>query len=630
MDLKSLQAKVVELEKHGKESERGRVKEVKKTQKDLADAKKRLSKELTQANLRLRRGEQEVTKLSAAVGKAQEQEERTRKKTAKEVEKGEDTARKLRAKRDNFEDTLHNKVAVVGEARGKLAHLQFAAKMLEQGVVIGTDRVPEIDGAHLGADRRGCHDESLSPRPLHAFAGPGHSEADAASSPDRLYALEDENERLRLLLLEAERRLSEKPSTPTLQSRASTTDLERDMLTSREKLVFPSRASSNFVAWTPPATSVLKTWNLPRSVSLLDVVGISEGVETITPTGASAISSPGHGTAIAPAHVMEVGPAGRVDAIPHGFDPLQKRETGRSGSAPGSPGASLGGQPASVGDVTSSSASLGQALPGSFRVPSPGDHVASAVQPAWMETPALQRSPLRQADLAQQGHYLQPRQSSSPMRALQADIAQQGHYMQPRQISTPMLVPQGAPPCAGGGWSVPFTAPGQRLAVSHPSGGATGFAQGTPQTPNSSPQLSAVLTPQRVSSVHESLETQQRLVAIPVTMAIQPVCVAGVCAQGPPQTPRSNTQLLAPANVVTASQESCANARPTTATSLRHIPMEPVAVQVQQMPTLLGSQGSAIKSRASGPSKDRPGKAQRAKEAITPPSPVIRSRNVVG
>mmetsp|Transcript_123598 Transcript_123598/g.395366 ORF Transcript_123598/g.395366 Transcript_123598/m.395366 type:complete len:518 (+) Transcript_123598:80-1633(+) len=198
-----LQKRVKDLEGAIKQDQRAKVQDDKKRQKELADAKKRINKELQMAAKFVKKGEQDVSKMSNVISRIEDQAEQVKTRKTRQSDVMEEKIGSMRAKRNSTEGTLQEKVALLGEARGKLAHIQFAAKMLEHGVIIPTDGMLDSpDGASIAEAHSHEHQSTDM---YHSIDGQGT----LPESESRSNALEEENRLLRELLRDAELKLAQ-------------------------------------------------------------------------------------------------------------------------------------------------------------------------------------------------------------------------------------------------------------------------------------------------------------------------------------------------------------------------------------------------------------------------------------
>lgn len=129
-------SRVRELETAQKNEERQKKLAERKKAQELREAKKKLSKELQQAQRQLTKSEQEVNKLNGQLQRTEQQAQQATVKKNREGEKHEEGIGRIRTKHGKVGGVLREKMANVGQARGRLAHVQFALSMLEKGVII--------------------------------------------------------------------------------------------------------------------------------------------------------------------------------------------------------------------------------------------------------------------------------------------------------------------------------------------------------------------------------------------------------------------------------------------------------------------------------------------------------------
>jgi len=149
-----LAERVKELEAADKEAKKLQAKETKQRQRELADAKKKLAKELQAANRLVQKGEREAKSLTTKTDQVDKQEEQTKAKAARQQALIDEKVGKMQQKRHGIEATLHEKMSIIGEARGRLAHAAFAAKMLEAGIIVPLDGTADFNPAPPPVRRR--------------------------------------------------------------------------------------------------------------------------------------------------------------------------------------------------------------------------------------------------------------------------------------------------------------------------------------------------------------------------------------------------------------------------------------------------------------------------------------------
>eukprot|EP00913_Durusdinium_trenchii_P007989 g7495.t1 len=120
---------------------------------ELREAKKKLSRELQAAQRSLTKSEQEVNKLTGQLARTEQQAQQATVKKNREGEKHEEGIGRIRQKHGKagtVGGVLREKMANVGQARGRLAHVQFALSMLEKGVIIQVGEADQQPVEHTG------------------------------------------------------------------------------------------------------------------------------------------------------------------------------------------------------------------------------------------------------------------------------------------------------------------------------------------------------------------------------------------------------------------------------------------------------------------------------------------------
>lgn len=209
-----LAERVKELEAAEREAKKSQAKHQKQRQRELADAKKKVTKEVQAASRLVQKGEREATRLATKAEQAEKQSEQAKAKAARQHATVEESAGRIRAKRQGFESTLQEKVSVIGEARGRLAHAAFAAKVLESGVMVPLDGAAEVDRSpeRRSGPRAGHGADDLGDVDVEADGGAAAAEAAAwaasTNSAGLARALQEENGYLRERLLEVQEELA--------------------------------------------------------------------------------------------------------------------------------------------------------------------------------------------------------------------------------------------------------------------------------------------------------------------------------------------------------------------------------------------------------------------------------------
>lgn len=138
MDPAQLLEKVQELEKYKREEEREKKKEELQKRKMIITAKRRLKKEVEHTKHDVKKQDMETARCNRAVNHVMKVEEGITSKKAKAVEKFDEGLTKAQAKHNTGSAALQKKMEAAGTARGKLLHLEFAARMLETGFIVPT------------------------------------------------------------------------------------------------------------------------------------------------------------------------------------------------------------------------------------------------------------------------------------------------------------------------------------------------------------------------------------------------------------------------------------------------------------------------------------------------------------
>lgn len=144
-----LAGKVRDLEKHRQEDEKERRRQELQRRKELVMAKRSVAKEIQEATRLLRKNEIEVNKVTRTLNRIEQQEDQVNVRKTRQVKMCEEENQKVRSKHHELESSLQQKMASIGEARGRLAHAELAAKLLDMGVVLAkvVDGPPSAAGA---------------------------------------------------------------------------------------------------------------------------------------------------------------------------------------------------------------------------------------------------------------------------------------------------------------------------------------------------------------------------------------------------------------------------------------------------------------------------------------------------
>eukprot|EP00930_Biecheleria_cincta_P022392 TRINITY_DN16344_c0_g1_i1.p1 TRINITY_DN16344_c0_g1~~TRINITY_DN16344_c0_g1_i1.p1 ORF type:complete len:690 (-),score=83.20 TRINITY_DN16344_c0_g1_i1:19-2088(-) len=123
------------LEEHKLKEAKVRKSEELSRQKEIAAAKKRLGREISQTRAHLRRGNLEVGKLRQTLSKIERQSSASVHKKSVLGMELEDVRQKFEEKHNHAELELQQKIGAVSEAHSLLSYLEYAQEMLEQGVI---------------------------------------------------------------------------------------------------------------------------------------------------------------------------------------------------------------------------------------------------------------------------------------------------------------------------------------------------------------------------------------------------------------------------------------------------------------------------------------------------------------
>jgi len=205
---KELTSRVKELEDNTKAMERcHKLAERKRTQ-ELREAKKKLSKEVQAAQRNLTRSEHEASKLAGQLTRTEQQAQQAAARKARETDRLEDGVGRIRQKHGKVGGALRDKMAAVGQARGRLAHAQLAMTMLEEKGIIISTHAPETNAKEdAQACSSGQNFSSQTEKDLHDGETQDRDDL-IAKLRDDFDQLREENLHLRENLSNADRRCS--------------------------------------------------------------------------------------------------------------------------------------------------------------------------------------------------------------------------------------------------------------------------------------------------------------------------------------------------------------------------------------------------------------------------------------
>lgn len=141
LEPEQLLARVQELESFKKVEEKEKKAQELAKKKELMAAKKKLTKEIQSATKEVRKHEKEANKLSSQLKKLHTQEMEADAKKQRATGKIDEQNQRYEKKKSSTEEDLNKKIEYTGAATGKLAHLEYAQRMLEQGIVVDLDNM---------------------------------------------------------------------------------------------------------------------------------------------------------------------------------------------------------------------------------------------------------------------------------------------------------------------------------------------------------------------------------------------------------------------------------------------------------------------------------------------------------
>lgn len=198
LSVEELSSTLQEVEKSWQQEVRQRNEEEKKHKRELVAAKKLITREVRSASGAVRKKEMEAKRMEQRITHVDKQKEQVGQTKARQVERYDQKLGQCENRRNDFEDTLHTKMADLGEAKGRLAHVKFAEQMLAKGMIVS------IDGAMNG---NAVDNMMEGDRPQHSFGE--STEQDVAYLAAENERLVCQNQELMQRLESAERSLQE-------------------------------------------------------------------------------------------------------------------------------------------------------------------------------------------------------------------------------------------------------------------------------------------------------------------------------------------------------------------------------------------------------------------------------------
>eukprot|EP00747_Dinoflagellata_sp_TGD_P167834 gnl/TRDRNA2_/TRDRNA2_193025_c0_seq1.p1 gnl/TRDRNA2_/TRDRNA2_193025_c0~~gnl/TRDRNA2_/TRDRNA2_193025_c0_seq1.p1 ORF type:complete len:377 (-),score=76.58 gnl/TRDRNA2_/TRDRNA2_193025_c0_seq1:75-1121(-) len=141
MSIEELLEKVQELRRYKIEEERDKMREHAQRQKNMRTARGKLQREIQATALKASRSDREASNLNAVVAKLGEQQEISAARKQKLDEAFEQHVTSIESRQCEKAELLQGKMQETGRARGRLSHLQFAMRSLEQNMLIQFDDV---------------------------------------------------------------------------------------------------------------------------------------------------------------------------------------------------------------------------------------------------------------------------------------------------------------------------------------------------------------------------------------------------------------------------------------------------------------------------------------------------------
>lgn len=185
----------LELYKLEEEKEKKRIEGQRK--KELLVAKKQLTKEIQTASKLVKKSEQAASKVAQTLSMVEHKVEQEAARRLQQLQQMEQEAAKVMSKRAELTGMLTDRMAEVGEAKGRLAHAEMAAKMLEMGVVLNTMESLQ-DWGVLSETRSLLQQTHLSPERVAQLLSMGPQEMEAVLQENSRLSQEVQQLRTRL------------------------------------------------------------------------------------------------------------------------------------------------------------------------------------------------------------------------------------------------------------------------------------------------------------------------------------------------------------------------------------------------------------------------------------------------
>lgn len=223
--------------------------------RELADAKKKISRETSLADKLVRKSEQDINRLSQQASRWEGKVGQVKAKKHMQESQMHEKMSSFAGKRAATEAVINSKVAQLGEAKGRLAQCQFAAKLLERGVIIPAG----LEGPLPTASPEGSAPRSPPMNSYRLESTEGDEQRDLVAEKMELAA---ENKMLRVLLSETEAKLK---SLEEQRSHLEQSGVQGSAEFSPESRIPPSGISDTLDLASTAASSLLRTG--PRGAS---------------------------------------------------------------------------------------------------------------------------------------------------------------------------------------------------------------------------------------------------------------------------------------------------------------------------------------------------------------------------
>lgn len=139
MDMAELEEKVEELQRYKREEERERQREHAKRNREMQTARRQLQREIKKTSQEARARAVEVEAIERTVMKIHENEERSIERHTQLNLRFQERITDMESKTSDKQQFLQERMTELGFAQGRLAHLQFALKCLDDNIIVPVD-----------------------------------------------------------------------------------------------------------------------------------------------------------------------------------------------------------------------------------------------------------------------------------------------------------------------------------------------------------------------------------------------------------------------------------------------------------------------------------------------------------